>query len=221
MAAPLLCAEGLVRRLGEADIIRGVSLSILPGERVALLGPSGCGKTTLLQILGLLDRPTAGRVLHSGTDVWAQSDSTRTHIRLQSLGFVFQNNNLLPHLSARDNIALPRWRILGARRAALQDADELLERLGLKDRSSTRAGLLSLGEAQRVAIARALVNRPRLLLADEPTGSLESAATHLVLETLTTVCTDETALLIVTHDPMVAAWAARTLTMRDGALLGH
>ncbi|MFO0758659.1 MAG: ABC transporter ATP-binding protein [Byssovorax sp.] len=216
----VLRAEELVRRHGEVVAVAGASLAIAPGEPVALMGPSGCGKTSLLQMLGLLDRPSSGRVLLGEVDAWSLGGSGRAALRLAQIGFVFQQNNLFGHLSARENVALPAWRLGGDRQAALAEADRLLERFGLARRRDARAALLSTGESQRVAIARALINRPRLVLADEPTGSLDSVTAQAVLTALDEVCAAGSALLLVTHDAAVAARMRRTLRMRDGVLDG-
>jgi len=217
--AEVLRAEGLTRVLGEVTAVAGVSLTIAAGEWVSLVGPSGCGKTTLLQMLGLLDRPTAGQLRLAGVDPWKGTVSARTLLRRERIGFVFQGNNLIEYLTARENVALPAWRLLGSRGAALAAADALLDRLGLSARADTRAALLSMGEGQRVAIARALVNRPRVVLADEPTGNLDKASGESVMAALGEVCVTGSALLVVTHDVGVAARANRTLTMSDGRIL--
>lgn len=212
----VLLAEALRRRFGDRDVVAGASLAIAEGESVALMGPSGCGKTTLLQMIGLLDRPDDGCVELGGLDAWSASATIRAELRLARLGFVFQHSNLLPHLSARDNVALPAWRAGLSRGAALARADELLAPLGVGPRARAPARELSIGEAQRVAVARALVNRPALVLADEPTGSLDHASADAVLAAL--LGASGVAVLVVTHDPEVAARAARTLHMRDGKL---
>jgi len=217
--AEVLRAEGLTRVLGEVTAVEGVSLTIAAGEWVSLVGPSGCGKTTLLQMLGLLDRPTAGQLRLAGVDPWKGTVSARTLLRRERIGFVFQGNNLIEYLTARENVALPAWRLLGNRGAALAAADGLLDRLGLSARADTRAAVLSMGEGQRVAIARALVNRPQVVLADEPTGNLDKASGESVMAALGKVCVTGSALLVVTHDVGVAARANRTLTMSDGRIL--
>jgi ABC-type lipoprotein export system ATPase subunit len=214
----ILEAQGVSRRAGDALLVDDVSLRLAAGEWTSLVGPSGCGKTTLLMLLGLLDRPSAGHVRLGGEDTGTLSSTRRARLRLERIGFVFQMHNLLDHLSTRDNVCLPAWRLGGSRAAALARADELLERLGLTARAHTRAGLLSTGEAQRAAIARALVNRPTLVIADEPTGSLDSANTAKVLETLAEVPATGAALLVATHDPQVAS-RGRPLAMRDGRLV--
>jgi putative ABC transport system ATP-binding protein len=215
----VLRAESVTRSIGDAAILRGISLAIEAGEHVALVGPSGCGKTTLLHVLGLLDAPTTGRVLVGADDASAWSTRRRARARTHELGIVFQDGNLFEHLTARDNVALPAWLLHGSRTRATTAADELLERLGLRDRATTRASALSMGEAQRVAIARAVINKPRVVLLDEPTGSLDAAAGARVLDLLAEIHAGGSALLVVTHTPEVAARATRTLTMRDGQLV--
>jgi ABC-type lipoprotein export system ATPase subunit len=214
----VLRAEGIVRRRGETAVVRGASLVLRPGESAALVGTSGCGKTTLLHILGLLDRPSEGRLLLAGADPWSRSPAHRAGLRLMRVGFVFQQSNLLPHLTARENVALPAWHLRGDRSQAFVLADGLLERLGLGPRARAPAGELSLGEAQRVAIARALVNRPTLVLADEPTGSLDSDSAAAVMQALEEITREGTALLVATHDLQVARRLQRVLRMSDGRL---
>jgi ABC-type lipoprotein export system ATPase subunit len=213
-----LVADGLVRRRGDRAVIAGASLTLESGDSIAIMGPSGCGKTTLLHLLGVLDRPSAGTVLVEGVDPWRTGRDARAALRLRRIGFVFQQNNLMPFLSARDNVSLPAWRLRGDRREALAQADVLLARFGLGPRSSAPGGELSLGEAQRVAVARALVNRPALILADEPTGSLDSAATEAVLDSFDEIVRDGTTLLVATHDPRVASRMRRIIRMRDGLI---
>lgn len=214
----VLVAESLVRHYDERIVIDHVSLTIAPGEMVSLMGASGCGKTTLLHILGTLDRPDEGRVLLRGRDPSGLSNAARAVMRREELGFVFQQSNLLPSLTARENVALPAWRTTGQRGASLDRADALLDRFGLTARADAPGRVLSLGEAQRVAVARALINQPQMVLADEPTGSLDSEASLAVLDAMAEVCRTGAALLIVTHDPNVAARCARRLVMRDGRL---
>jgi ABC-type lipoprotein export system ATPase subunit len=212
----VLCAEGLVRRIARRDVVGGVELALARGESVSLVGPSGCGKTTLLQMLGLLDRPDAGKLRVAGEDPWSLGEAARARLRLERIGFVFQQHNLLEALTARDNVALPAWRRSGSRARAARLADELLAQLGLGAVAGTRASELSGGEAQRVAIARAIVNAPELVLADEPTGSLDSGSARTVMETLLATCDRGAALFVVTHDPDVASRASRTVAMLDG-----
>jgi putative ABC transport system ATP-binding protein len=214
-----LRAEGLIRAFADRRVVDGASLLLREAESVALLGPSGCGKTTLLQMLGLLDRPQGGRVLLGGLDAWSLDPAGRARLRLRDIGFVFQQHNLLGHLSARENVALPAWQLGGRRRHALAQADAWLARFGLSAVAGRRAADLSGGEAQRVALARALINRPRLVLLDEPTGSLDSSSAQAVLAALGEVRVEGAALLLVTHDPAVAATASRQVAMRDGRIL--
>jgi ABC-type lipoprotein export system ATPase subunit len=185
----------------------------------ALMGASGGGKTTLLHMLGLLDRPTRGRLFFGDREPWVESAAWRADLRLTSIGFVFQQSNLLPHLTARDNVALPAWRASGDRRAARALADRLLDRFGLTGRRGSRGGVLSLGEAQRVAIARALVNRPALLIADEPTGSLDSRSSDAVLAMIDEVHAEGTTVLMATHDSTVATRMRRQIRIHDGRLI--
>ena len=216
--APALDARALVRRYDDRTVIDHVSIAIAMGESVSLMGTSGCGKTTLLHILGALDRPDEGRLFIGGVDPSALGEGARARLRRERLGFVFQQSNLLPALSARENVALPAWRVSGRRAEALERAGALLSRFGLAARADAPAHVLSLGEAQRVAVARALINSPRLVLADEPTGSLDSSSTDAVLDALTEVCRLGAALLVVTHDPDVAARCARQVVMKDGRI---
>lgn len=214
----LLAIDGVQRRFAGRDVLTGVSLTIDAGESVALMGPSGCGKTTLLQMIGLLDQPDAGAITLAGHDVTALRPAARAELRLRTIGFVFQHSNLIGHLTARDNVALPAWRAgLGHKQAGTR-ADALLERLGIAALGASKASTLSIGEAQRVAVARALVNTPRLVLADEPTGSLDAESAQLVLAALLEAAAGDSAVLVVTHDPEVAARARRTVRMRDGKL---
>ena len=210
-----LDVSGVGRRFGAREVVADISFAIADGERVALMGPSGCGKTTLLQMIGLLDRPDAGTVTLAGVEPWRRSSGVRAELRLRALGFVFQHSNLLGHLTARENVALPAWRAGTSPREAAQRAGELLDRLGVGARADAPARELSIGEGQRVAVARALVNRPSLVLADEPTGSLDEASAAAVLDALYGT---GIAVLVVTHDPDVAARADRTLRMKDGKL---
>ncbi|HEY8078816.1 MAG TPA: ABC transporter ATP-binding protein [Labilithrix sp.] len=215
----VLTAEGLVRRIGPREVVAGVHFTLEAGESVSLVGPSGCGKTTLLQMLGLLDRPDDGAVRFGAVDPWSLPDAARARLRLERIGFVFQQNNLLEALSARDNVALPAWRRTGRRADARRRASELLERLGLSAVADARGSELSGGEAQRVAIARAIVNEPALVLADEPTGSLDSASARAVMATLLAACERGAAVFVVTHDSDVAARTSRSVGMLDGRIV--
>src|SRR5262245_41506532 len=203
---------------GTVMAVRGVSLRIGRGESIAVRGPSGCGKSTLLHMLGCVDAPTSGTLLFDGKDVSRLSDSERSLLRLRHIGFVFQRCFLLPMLTAAENVELPQSEA-GANRSVRQARTrELLEYVGLAARADHRPSQLSGGEMQRVAIARALANRPRLLLADEPTGELDEATGQQIATLLDRVNRDGTALVIVTHDPSLAARASRVVLLRDGSI---
>ena len=202
--------------------VDGVSLSVAEGEFIALYGPSGSGKSTLLMLIAALLRPDAGSVLVGGCEISSLSDSDAANYRLHHLGFVRQSLNLIPGASALDNAAL---KLMGAdvgAREARRRITPLLERLELSDRLRHRAEQLSMGERQRVMIARALSMDPTLLLADEPTGSLDTARGARVLELLAETCRERgVAVVLVTHDPQAAAFADRVLTLRDGRLTDY
>jgi len=215
-------------RLGHAEgvqALRGVDVTIEAGEMVAIMGPSGSGKSTLMHVLGLLHEPDRGTtpapvLAINGSDVLRQSDRARTQIRARELGFVFQSYNLVPTLSAVENVALAATYAGRGGRAGRNAALDSLELVGLADRAAHRPNQLSGGEQQRVAIARALVNEPRLVLGDEPTGNLDSARTAEVLGLLRRFNRERgQSLLIVTHDPEVGAACDRIISMRDGLVL--
>jgi putative ABC transport system ATP-binding protein len=203
-------------------ILRGISLEIYKGERVGIIGPSGSGKTTLLGLMGGLDRPTSGTIEIDGVDISRLSESRLTEVRNEKIGFVFQFFNLVPTLTALENVMLPiefarKPKFNPRRRAA-----ELLDLLGLKDRMHHRPSQLSGGQQQRVAIARALANNPPLLLADEPTGNLDTEAGKVVLKALTDVQRETgTTVVVVTHDPRIANQMERVLTLLDGQLVAQ
>ena len=201
---------------GPVAAVRDVSLHIADGDHIAVRGPSGCGKSTLLHLLGCVDTPSAGSLRFDGRDVSGMSDAARSRLRLRHIGFVFQRFFLLPMLTAAENIELPQSEAGVPRDERRRRTRELLEYVGLAARADHRPSQLSGGEMQRVAIARALANRPRLLLADEPTGELDAATGDQIASLLDRVNADGTALVIVTHDPALAARARRLLTMRDG-----
>ncbi len=205
-------AAGLVRAVDEVD------LEVRRGETVAVTGPSGCGKSTLLHLLGCLDRPSAGEAWLGGQRTDGLSERARSRLRRDRIGFVFQAFHLMEELTARENIEFPA--LLAGRTAATarRQATELLDRMGLADRANHQPSKLSGGQRQRVAIARALVNRPDVLLADEPTGNLDSAATADMLRLFDRLHHDGHTIVIVTHDARVAATADRMLFMRDGTL---
>lgn len=226
MSEVLLQAENLVRSFTmghrQLDVLRGVSLAVQAGETVAITGKSGAGKSTLLHVLGGLDRPTSGRVLFGGCDVYAASERERSALRASQLGFVFQAYHLLPELTVRENVLLPALGLRGAflRGSRLRArAAELLDMVGLSARATHRPNELSGGEQQRVALARALMNGPRLLLADEPTGNLDSRTGDDVLHLLFGLVEERgLTLLMVTHNGDVAARCSRTIVLRDGVV---
>jgi putative ABC transport system ATP-binding protein len=199
------------------DALRGVELIITRGEFVALVGPSGSGKSTLLNLIGGLDRPTSGEVWINGVGLSDSDERTRTRYRREQVGFVFQTFNLLPRLTAEENVALPLMFSGVPYKERLARARKLLERVGLGHRLTHRPTELSGGEQQRVAIARALVGEPALILADEPTGNLDSAIGREIMTLLRELNQERgVTLLVVTHDPEVAAFADRIVGLRDG-----
>jgi ABC-type lipoprotein export system ATPase subunit len=222
-SSALLRARGLRKEYGrDAGLVRavdGVDLDVAPGETLAIMGPSGCGKSTLLNLVGGLDRPSAGEVWLSGQRVDQLSERALARLRRESVGFVFQAFHLMDELTAAENVELPAVLAGQSARAARQRATALLERVGLADRAGFLPTALSGGQRQRVAIARALVSDPLLVLADEPTGNLDSAAAVDVLRLFDELHTAGQTLVIVTHDSRIAATADRMVTMRDGAFV--
>ncbi len=214
-------ARGLSRVYGSGPdavhALRGVDLSIAAGEFVAIMGPSGSGKSTLLHLVGGLDRPDSGEVVIEGATLAELNEEALAHLRRRRIGFVLQFFNLFPLLSARENVAFPL--LLDGRRDAFALADEALARVGLSERAKHRPGELSGGEQQRVAVARALVTKPAVVLADEPTGSLDSLAGEDVLRLLRAAADDGHAVLLITHHAPAAAYADRVVRLRDGAVV--
>jgi len=200
--------------------LRGVSLTVDEGDYVAIVGTSGSGKSTLMHLLGALDRPTAGTLVIGGRDVSELSPAEMARLRNETIGFVFQSFHLLARTTARDNVALPLvYRGVG-RRERRERATAMLERVGLGHRVGHRPNQMSGGEQQRVAIARALVTGPSVLLADEPTGNLDTATGNAVLELLESLNAEGVAVVVVTHDREVAARARRQIVMKDGVIVG-
>jgi putative ABC transport system ATP-binding protein len=220
---PLIVAERLTKTyvLGgdEFHALDGVSLTILPSEFVAIMGPSGSGKSTLMNVLGCLDRPTSGRYLLVGRDVSTLSRGQLAEVRNQLLGFVFQNFNLLPRTSAIENVELPLVYSGVPRDRRKERARAALERVGLGDRVHHHPSQLSGGQQQRVAIARSIVNQPRIVLADEPTGNLDSKTSASIMALFQELWTEGLTILYVTHEPDVAEYASRVLVVRDGRIL--
>jgi putative ABC transport system ATP-binding protein len=219
----VLRARGLRKQYGKGEglvrAVDGVDLDIGAGETVAVMGPSGCGKSTLLHLLGGLDRPSGGEVLLNGRRVDNIGEKALARLRRTDIGFVFQAFHLMEELSAIENVELSALLAGRSPRAARRRAEELLEQVGLADRARFLPSALSGGQRQRVAIARALSNEPLLVLADEPTGNLDSAATLDVLRLFESLHESGQTLVVVTHDARIAATADRMISMRDGAFV--
>ncbi|AQT73431.1 ABC transporter ATP-binding protein [Streptomyces sp. fd1-xmd] len=220
---PVLQLERLVRTHGsgatEVHALRGIDLAVYPGELVAVMGPSGSGKSTLLTLAGGLDAPTSGRVLVEGTDITAASRKQLAALRRRSIGYVFQDYNLIPALTAAENVALPRELDGISARKARASALAALQEMGLIALADRFPDEMSGGQQQRVAIARALVGDRRLVLADEPTGALDSETGESVLALLRSRCDAGAAGVLVTHEPRFAAWADRVVFLRDGSVV--
>jgi putative ABC transport system ATP-binding protein len=216
----MLSARGIRKEYGTEDgkvyAVDGVDLDVEAGETVAVTGPSGCGKSTLLQLVGGLDRASAGEITMAGQRVDKMGERRLARFRRETIGFVFQSFHLMEELTALENVELPALLAGTSVRKAKQQSTELLERVGLAARAKHLPSALSGGQRQRVAIARALINQPRIILADEPTGNLDSQATLEVLRLFEDLHRSGQTLVIVTHDPRVAATADRVVAMRDG-----
>ncbi len=219
----VLRARGLRKHYGKGDglvrAVDGVDVDVAPGETVAVMGPSGCGKSTLLHLLGGLDRPSAGEVWLGGRRIDQIGEKALARMRRNAVGFVFQAFHLMDELTAVENVELSALLAGRSPRAARRRARELLERVGLADRAGFLPAALSGGQRQRVAIARALSNEPLVVLADEPTGNLDSAATLDVLRLFDSLHEAGQTLVVVTHDERIAATADRLIAMRDGAFV--
>jgi putative ABC transport system ATP-binding protein len=202
----------------EVEALRKVDLDVARGEMVAIVGPSGSGKTTLLNCLSGLERIDEGEILIDGTDLATMKDDPRTEFRARSMGFVFQAFNLLPVLSAVENVEIPLLLIGTGAREGRKRAVETLEQVGLAERADHRPDQLSGGEQQRVAVARALVHKPAVVWADEPTGNLDSESSASVMELFRSLNKDGQTIVMVTHDQRIAAQASRTIAMRDGRI---
>ncbi len=224
MEEPVLELREIHKRYDMGDVevhaLRGVDLRVDAGELVAIMGPSGSGKSTMMHIIGCLDRPTSGQYFLEGDDVAIKTDDELAAIRNKRLGFVFQEFNLLSSMTALDNVALPlTYRGMSARRRA-QLASEALERVGLGDRLSHRPNQLSGGQKQRVAIARSLATEPAILLADEPTGNLDTSAQRDIMGILKELNETGITVVVVTHDPAVASHCRRAIRLLDGSIVG-
>jgi putative ABC transport system ATP-binding protein len=207
------------RNGAEVEALRGVDLRVERGEMVAIMGPSGCGKTTLLNCLSGLESIDRGDVLVNGRSMARMSDDDRTDYRAESMGFVFQAFNLLPVLTAAENVEIPLLLLGRKPREARRTAEAMLERIGLADRGGHRPEELSGGQQQRVAVARALVHEPAVVWADEPTGNLDSESTESVMALFKELNENGQTIVMVTHDERVASFAARTIDMRDGLIV--
>jgi len=219
--AHLVEARDVVKSFGQTTALRGASVAARPGEILAVMGPSGSGKSTLLHCMAGIFTPDRGEVWFDGQRLDALDEAERTRLRRTDFGFVFQFGQLVPELTAADNVALPLLLNRTRRRIAYNTADRWLDRLGIPDKAANRTGELSGGEAQRVAVARALALAPKVIFADEPTGSLDSLTGEKVMDLLTGLAREAgTTVVIVTHDARVAAYADRVVMVRDGLVSG-
>jgi putative ABC transport system ATP-binding protein len=216
----ILSGINLSKKYGDLEVVKNVSLSIAVGEFVCLVGKSGCGKTTLLSLLSGLERPTTGEVRLDGTDITKATEDQLALFRRENVGFIFQSFNLIPTLSAWENVALPLFPIKMSGDERRRRATEFLEKMEMGHRMNHLPSALSGGEKQRVAIARALVNHPKVLFADEPTGNLDSSTGDAIMEILTKLHTEEgVAILMVTHEVELAKTAQRLIRMHDGEVV--
>ena len=202
----------------EFQILKNINFTMNEGEYTAIMGPSGSGKSTLMNLIGCLDQPTSGRYFLDGQDVSSYSDNEMSDVRLEKIGFVFQTFQLLPYMSAMDNVALPLSYAGISRKERKERAIEMLGRVGLSERVSFMPNQLSGGQKQRVAIARAMINHPRILLADEPTGALDSASGKQVMQLFRELNDTGVTILMITHDAEIASHADRVVEIRDGLL---
>ena len=200
----------------ELQVLKGISLDILKNEYVALMGPSGSGKSTLMNLLGCLDTPSGGRYILNGKDVSRMPDNDLAEVRNKEIGFVFQQFNLLPRLTAAENVALPLVYSGVNKKERTERGMEVLKRVKLDDRSHHKPNELSGGQAQRVAIARALINNPSIILADEPTGNLDSRTSYEIMDIMGKIHADGNTVIIVTHEEDISHYAHRVIKLRDG-----
>lgn len=199
-------------------VLKGISMDINKNEYVALMGPSGSGKSTLMNILGCLDSPTGGKYILNGRDVSRMADDELAAVRNRNIGFVFQQFNLLPRLTAAENVALPLIYSGVKKKERIERANEVLEKVKLEDRMQHKPNELSGGQCQRVAIARALINGPAIILADEPTGNLDSKTSHEIMEVLGKIHADGNTIVLVTHEEEISHFAHRVIRLKDGLL---
>lgn len=220
--APLMEVRDIYKSFGRLEILRGISLQLHRGEILAIVGASGAGKTTLLQVIGTLDAPDRGEVIIEGKRLSALSGDRRAAFRNRHLGFVFQSHQLMPEFTAVENVAIPAMISGKSRREAMAEAGELLRRLSLGDRLDHRPAELSGGERQRVAVARAIINHPEIVLADEPTGALDSVRKRELLELFLRLRDEEgLSFIVVTHDRETAEIADRSLLLSDGRIVSE
>jgi ABC-type lipoprotein export system ATPase subunit len=216
----ILSGADLSKQYGELEVVKGVSISVAAGEFICLVGKSGCGKTTLLSLLSGLEHPTKGKVFLDGKEITGASEDDLALFRRENVGFIFQSFNLIPTLSAWENVALPLFPVKMTGEERKRRATELLEQMELGHRMEHRPSALSGGEKQRVAIARALINKPKIIFADEPTGNLDSATGDAIMEILNRLHTKEgVAILMVTHEAELAKTADRLIRMHDGEVI--
>ena len=220
MNDPILASTGINKTFGPVEVVKDVSMHLLPGEFVSLVGKSGCGKTTLLSLLSGLERPTSGQVTLCGKDIVAASEDELALFRRANIGFIFQSFHLIPTLTAWENVAVPLFPEKMAEEERRERATTLLRQMQMEHRLDHLPGTLSGGEKQRVAIARALVNHPKIIFADEPTGNLDSQTGWAIMEILTTLHREQgMTILMVTHDLELSKSADRLLRMQDGAII--
>ena len=216
----MIIGKQIKKKYGELEVLKGVDLHIKPSEIVSIVGSSGAGKTTLLTILGTLDKPTSGEIEFNGINITSLSEKKLAQFRNQHIGFVFQFHHLLPEFTALENICIPAFINKIAKKEAEQNAMELLDLLGLKERASHKPSELSGGEQQRVAVARALINKPKVIFADEPSGNLDSANAQKLHELFFTLRDElKQTIVVVTHNEILANMADRKLEMKDGLIL--
>ena len=219
---PRIKLVGVTKKFGfgdaEFNALDGVDLTVKKGEFIAIMGPSGCGKTTLLNIIGLLDQPSSGEYYLDDKSVNNLSSRQRAKVRSSNIGFVFQNFNLVPRLSVLDNVALPLTYKGMRKLKRIQEASRILKTFHLSEREYYMPHQLSGGQVQRVAIARALVNNPSIILADEPTGNLDSKSSRLIMEELADIHRRGNTIIMVTHNPEITSYASRVITMLDGKI---
>ncbi|WP_417366298.1 ABC transporter ATP-binding protein [Flavobacterium beibuense] len=222
MAQPIIDIKGITRNfpLGNevVKVLKGIDLTINKGEYVALMGPSGSGKSTLMNLLGCLDTPTGGTYILNGKDVSKMSDNELAEIRNKEIGFVFQTFNLLPRTTALDNVALPMVYAGYKKPERNERASQVLTQVGLEDRMDHKPNQLSGGQRQRVAVARALVNHPSIILADEPTGNLDSKTSVEIMKLFNEIHANGNTVILVTHEEDIAAYAHRVIRLRDGVI---